>query len=160
VSVHVSPQPPRPGQPKKRGPKPTYGKQALSLAKRAASRGGWQTEQLTLYGKEVTKAYKTFLATYKVAYGLIRVVLVKEADHWEAFFCTDPQASVAQVLEAYADRAAIEQGFKGPERGARGEPAAGAQLLGERRGVPPGVAVAHPDRAMGVGPAAGAAERP
>src|SRR5262249_1024119 len=106
------PKPPRPGAPKKRGPKPTYGKQALSLAKRAASRGGWRTERLTLYGKEAAKTYKTFLATYQVAYGLIRVVLVKEADRWEAFFCTDPQASVAQVLEAYADRAAIEQGFK------------------------------------------------
>src|SRR5262249_29165285 len=56
--------------------------------------------------------YKTFLATYRVAYGLIRVVVVKEADRWEAFFCTDPEATVAQVLEAYADRAAIEQGFK------------------------------------------------
>jgi hypothetical protein len=106
------PKPPRPGGPKKRGPKPTYGKQALSLAKRAASRGGWRTEKLTLYGEEVAKTYKTFLATYRVAYGLIRVVLVKEADRWEAFLCTDPEASVAQVLEAYADRAAIEQGFK------------------------------------------------
>jgi hypothetical protein len=106
------PEPPRPGAPKKRGPKPTYGKRALSLAKRAARRGGWRTEQLTLYGQEVAKTYKTFLATYKVAYGLIRVVLVKEADRWEGFFCTDPQASVAQVLEAYAARAAIEQGFK------------------------------------------------
>jgi len=106
------PKPPRPGEPTKRGPKPTYGKQALSLAKRAASRGGWRTEKLTLYGKEMAKTYKTFLATYKVAYGLIRVVLVKEVNRWEAFFCTDPEATVAQVLEAYADRAAIEQTFK------------------------------------------------
>jgi hypothetical protein len=106
------PQPPRPGAPKKRGPKPTYGKESISLAKRAGHRGGWQTERFRLYGKEVAKTYKTFLATYRVAYGRIRVVLVKEADGWEAFFCTDPEASVAQVLEAYADRAAIEQGFK------------------------------------------------
>jgi DDE superfamily endonuclease len=106
------PQPPRPGAPKKRGPKPTYGKEAISLAKRAGHRSGWRTERFRLYGKEVAKTYKTFLATYRVAYGRIRVVLVKEADGWEAFFCTDPEASVAQVLEAYADRAAIEQGFK------------------------------------------------
>jgi hypothetical protein len=106
------PVPPRPGAPKRRGPRPTYGKQAISLAKRAAHRGGWQRGVFTLYGKEVVKTYKTFLATYRPAYGQIRVVLVREADGWEAFFCTDVQATVAQVLEAYAERAAIEQGFK------------------------------------------------
>jgi hypothetical protein len=106
------PVPPRPGQPKRRGPKPTYGKQALSLAKRAGQRGGWQTQKFVLYGQQVSKTYKTFVATYRPAYGQIRVVLVKEHDGWEAFLCTQPQATVAQILEAYADRAAIEQGFK------------------------------------------------
>jgi hypothetical protein len=106
------PRPPRPGVPKRRGPRPTYGKQALSLAKRAGHRGGWQTLDLVLYGtKAVPKTFKTFLATYKPAGGLIRVVLVREAPGWVAFFCTDPQASVAQILEAFADRAAIEQDF-------------------------------------------------
>jgi hypothetical protein len=42
------PQPPRPGQPKKRGPQPKYGKQAISLARRAGHRGGWQTETFVL----------------------------------------------------------------------------------------------------------------
>src|SRR5436190_21994353 len=44
------PVPPRPGAPKRRGPKPTYGKQAISLAKRAAHRGGWQRGTFALYG--------------------------------------------------------------------------------------------------------------
>jgi hypothetical protein len=105
------PQPPRPGQRKKRGPKPKYGKKAISLAKRAAHRQGWQTGEFLLYGKKVTKTYKTFLATYPPVGGLIRVVLVREDDHWEAFFCTDAQATVEQILEAFADRAAIEQDF-------------------------------------------------
>jgi hypothetical protein len=39
------------------------------------------------------------------------VVLVREDDGWVAFFCTDPQATVAQILEAVADRAALEQDF-------------------------------------------------
>jgi len=43
--------------------------------------------------------------------GLIRVVLLKEDDGWVPFFCTDPEASVREILEAYADRAAIEQDF-------------------------------------------------
>jgi hypothetical protein len=102
---------PRPGAPPKRGRRPTYGKQAISLAKRAAHRGGWQTGQFVLYRREVTKTFKTFLATYRPAGGLIRVVLTREEDDWAAFFCTDPAATVAQVLEVVADRAAIEQDF-------------------------------------------------
>ena len=105
------PRPPRPGAPKKRGPRPTYGKETISLAKRAGHRGGWQTAEFVLYRKTVAKTFKTFLATYKPAGGLIRVVLVREEDGWVAFFCTDPQATAAQILEAVADRAAIEQDF-------------------------------------------------
>jgi hypothetical protein len=105
------PVPPRPGAPKQRGRRPTYGKQAISLAKRAAHRGGWQTGTFVLYRREVAKTFKTFLATYKPAGGLIRVALVREDDGWRAFFCTDPAATVAQILEAVADRAAIEQDF-------------------------------------------------
>jgi len=111
AALRSLPVPPRPGQPKQRGPKPKYGKQALSLAKRAGHRQGWQTVDCVQYGETVTKTYKTFLATYPPAGGLIRVVLVREDHGWEAFFCTDPQATVAQILEAFADRAAIEQDF-------------------------------------------------
>ena len=38
-------------------------------------------------------------------------MLVREDDGWVAFFCTDPEATVAEILEAVADRAAIEQDF-------------------------------------------------
>lgn len=111
AALRSVPVPLRRGQPKKRGPKPTYGKQAISLAKRAAHRQGWLTEDFVLYGKTVSKTFKTFLATYPPAGGLIRVVLVREEHGWVAFFCTDPKATVAQILEAIADRAAIEQDF-------------------------------------------------
>ena len=102
---------PRPGQPRKRGRKPKYGTKVISLAKRAAHRQGWQSGAFVLYGKKVTKSYKTFLATYKPVGGVLRVVLVRAEDGWMAFFCTDAAATVEQVLEAVADRAAIEQGF-------------------------------------------------
>jgi hypothetical protein len=42
---------------------------------------------------------------------VIRVVLVKEDHGWHAFFSTDPNASVRDILEAFADRATIEQDF-------------------------------------------------
>lgn len=102
---------PKPRKPGQRGRPARYGTQAFDLAKRAGHQQGWQSETFTLYGKEQRKKYKTFLATYEPAGGVIRVVLVKETKGWVAFFCTDPAASVAQILEAVADRAALEQVF-------------------------------------------------
>lgn len=102
--------PPRPktrgrGQPRK------YGLHRISLAKRAAHRQGWTTADFVLYGRTVTKTFKTFLATWPPAGGVIRVVLVKEAHGWAAFFAVSAPASVAEILEAVADRAALEQAF-------------------------------------------------
>jgi DDE superfamily endonuclease len=105
------PQPPGRTTPKKRGKPPIYGKQRISLAKRAGHRQGWQTGSFVLYGEQVSKTYKTFLATYKPAGGVIRVVIVREPTGWVAYLCTDSQATVAQILEAVADRATIEQDF-------------------------------------------------
>jgi hypothetical protein len=97
---------------RRRGPgRPRIYGAPISLARRGAHPRGWQTGTFTLYGQTVTKTFKTFVATYKPAGGPIRVVIVKESDGWVAFFATDPQATVAQVLEAVADRAAIEQDF-------------------------------------------------
>jgi hypothetical protein len=95
-----------------RGRPRTYGKKAISLAKRAGQRRGWLVRTFVLYGVPVTKRYKTFLATYRPAGGLIRVVLVTENDgSWRAYFCTHADASVVEILEAVADRSALEQVF-------------------------------------------------
>ena len=51
------------------------------------------------------------MATYPPAGGAIRVVIVREDHGWLAFFATDPNATVTQILEAVADRFAIEQTF-------------------------------------------------
>ena len=99
------------GQRRGRGRPRKYGKNRISLAKRAGHRRGWQTIECVLYNKTVTKTYKTFLATYAPVGGVIRVVLVKEDHGWFPFFSTDPNASVAEILEAFADRATIEQDF-------------------------------------------------
>jgi len=99
------------GQHRGRGRPRKYGKNRLSLAKRAGHRGGWKTIECVLYNQTLTKTYKTFLATYAPVGGIIRVVLVKEEHGWFAFFSTDPNASVKEILEAFADRATIEQDF-------------------------------------------------
>ena len=99
------------GQRRSRGRPRKYGKNKISLAKRAGQNRGWKTVACTVYGKAATKTYKTFLATYAPAGGVIRVVLVKEDHAWYAFFGTDPNASVKEILEAFADRATIEQDY-------------------------------------------------
>ena len=111
AALRSVPVPPRPGERKPSGRPPIYGKESLSLAKRAGHRRGWQTETFVLYGEAVSKTYKTFLATWEPAGGLIRVVLVREEDGWDAFFCTLATATVADILGAVADRATIEQDF-------------------------------------------------
>lgn len=103
---------PEPTPVRKRGRPRKYGAQTLSLAKRAGQKQGWTTGEFVLYGQKVTKTYKTFLATWPVAGGVIRVVLVKEEDGWRAYFCTDPNATVAEILGLVADRNSLEQTFK------------------------------------------------
>jgi hypothetical protein len=94
-----------------RGRPRKYGKNRISLAKRAGQTRGWLEMECTVYSKTVIKTYKTFLATYTPAGGVIRVVLVKEEHGWYAFYCTDPTASAVEIVEAFADRATIEQDF-------------------------------------------------
>ena len=95
-----------------RGPQATYGKQRISLAKRAGQTRGWQTVECVQYGATVTKTIKTYLATWKPAGGLIRVVIVKEEDDWLPYFCVDSNATAVEILEAMADRSAEENTFK------------------------------------------------
>ena len=99
---------PKPGQ---RGRPRKYGAK-FSLAKRAAHRGGWQSITYACRGAEVTRDYKTFLATSHLVGGQIRVVLVRFEDGgWVPYFCTDPTADVRDILGAAADRWAIEEHF-------------------------------------------------
>ena len=79
----------RKGQRRCRGRPRKYGKNKICLAKRARQPRGWQTVDCTVYGQTGTKIYKTFLATYDPASGVICVVLVKEDHGRYTFYCTD-----------------------------------------------------------------------
>lgn len=96
---------------RRRGRKRKYGKNRISLVKRAAHRHGWQEVTCAIYGVEVVKQVKTFLATHATFGGVIRVVIVKEPSGPQFFYCTDVNASVGEIIETFADRAAIEQVF-------------------------------------------------
>jgi hypothetical protein len=100
-----------PGQRRGRGRPPIYGKNRISLAKRAGQRRGWSTvEARSTTGAVVTRRYKSFLATWRPAGGVVRVVILGEDDgSWRAFLCTDPEATVQEIVQAALDRWAIEQ---------------------------------------------------
>ena len=86
---------PGPRPPGRRGPQRVYGERRIELAKRAGQQRGWQTGTFELYGRPTAKTYKTFLATWRPAGGWIRVVLVREEDHWIPFFLTVPDCGAA-----------------------------------------------------------------
>jgi hypothetical protein len=102
-----------PDQKRGRGRPPIYGKNRLSLAKRAGQTRGWSevTVKITT-GRSVTKRFKTFLATWHPAGGVVRVVILKEDDgSWRAFLCTDVEANVEAIVQTVHDRWAIEQNY-------------------------------------------------
>ena len=99
-------------EPGRRGRPRIYGKNRISLAKRAGHREGWQTVRYSNRGAMVERRCKTFLATSQLVGGVIRVVLLQHADgKWAAYLSTDPALSVATILETVADRWAIEEHF-------------------------------------------------
>jgi len=103
-----------PGKPNphKRGRRPIYGKNRISLKKRVGQKRGWESITYQCRGVEVTRQYKTFLATSKLVSGVIRVVIVRFEDGgWAPHFCTDSSAKVRDILEAVAARWAIEEHF-------------------------------------------------
>jgi phenylpyruvate tautomerase PptA (4-oxalocrotonate tautomerase family) len=111
AALYDLPTPPRRGARRSRGRPRKYGERRISLAKRGGQRRGWDTVKCTAYGAAATKRYKTFLATYRPVGGAIRIVLIQEKHGWYAFYCTDLTASVQEIVEAFADRATIEQDF-------------------------------------------------
>lgn len=99
-------------EPPRRGPKRIYGKNRISLAKRAGHREGWQAIEYDCRGVRVRRRYKTFLATSRVTGGVIRVVLLEfPGGSWAAYFSTDATLSAEAILEAVGERWAIEEHF-------------------------------------------------
>lgn len=89
-----------------------YGKNKISLAKRAGHPQGWQSITYDCRGEKVTRQYKTFLATSKLISGPIRVILLRYEDgSWAPYFCTDISADLEDVLIAVGARWAIEEHF-------------------------------------------------
>ena len=103
-----------PGTKKGPGRPPVYGKNVVSLAKRAGQKRGWsEVKSSTASGRVVTERFKTFLATWRPAGGVIRVVILKaEDDSWRAFLCSDRDATVESIVQATHDRWSIEANYR------------------------------------------------
>jgi hypothetical protein len=102
-----------PKQPKKRkrGRPRKYGKR-IKLANIVNNPDGWFKTKAFLYGREEAKEVRIFRALYKPAGCMVQVLVVRESeDCFRAFMCTDLDASAEQILQAVADRYAIEQNF-------------------------------------------------
>ena len=98
-----------PGQ---RGRHRIYGTHRMSLTKLAARTDAWESMTYQCRGSMVTREYKTFLATSRLVSGIIRVVIVRFEDGgWAAYFCTNAQVDVRDLLETVAARWAIEEHF-------------------------------------------------
>ncbi len=111
AALWTLPPPLKKGERRGRGQPRKYGTQRISLAKRVGQSRGWSWVECVQYGQPVRKKVKMFLATYRPAYGILRVVIVQEPTGPQFFFSTDPEVSVEEILEVFADRAAIEQDF-------------------------------------------------
>lgn len=95
-----------------RGRPRTYGKNRISLSKRAGRQDGWETIDYCCRGVMVKRRYKTFLATSHVVGGAVRVVLLEHSrGNWAAYLSTDMSMSVEMILKTVSDRWAIEEHF-------------------------------------------------
>jgi hypothetical protein len=109
--AHLLSLPPSRRQRGQRGRLPRYGKERIDLAKRAGHKRGWRRVRCLQDGVLVVKTIKSFEATWRPAGGRIRVVIVREDTGWLAYFCTDASLTAEAILEAMADRGALEQLF-------------------------------------------------
>ena len=115
--AHLNDLPPvlKKGQKRGRGRPRTYGPNRIKLTLRAGQKRGWEAIDIVT-SKGLVKRWevKSFLATWRVAGGVVRVVLVREESDpssWRAYVCNDPEATVQEIAQGVADRWGIEQVF-------------------------------------------------
>jgi DDE superfamily endonuclease len=103
---------PEPRKAGRRGRPRKYGKNRISLSKRAGHRLGWQSISYVCRGVAVLRHYKTFLATTTILNNPNRVVILDFGNGQNAaYFSTDIDRPVQQILETVAGRWAIEEYF-------------------------------------------------
>jgi hypothetical protein len=96
----------------KRGRPRKYGKNRVSLKRRAGRRDGWQSITYACRGVMKEGRYKTFIATSEVFGGSIRVVLLEHSrGNWAAYASSDLEMTAETILKTVSDRWSIEEHF-------------------------------------------------
>jgi hypothetical protein len=72
----------------------------------------------------------------KTAHPLLVLIVGEDRNNWRAYLCSNLSATAGAILEAIADRSAIEQNFHDLKKSRRRRPAAGEKLLGQCRRAP------------------------
>ena len=72
----------KPGQRRGRGRPRKYGKNKISLAKRAGQKRGWQTVECMTYGQTVKKTYKTFQTVFPAFFRMGTTHSTNRAASW------------------------------------------------------------------------------
>jgi hypothetical protein len=108
------PVPPKPQG--KMGRNRTWGPKLPTPKKMAEDAGAWQECQVHIYGRDVTVRFKTTHAYWRSAgcKRLLRIVVVWRPNGqypYEAFFSTESESLVQDVLETYACRWSLEVTF-------------------------------------------------
>ncbi len=115
--AHLNDLPPvlKKGQKRGRGRPRIYGSKRIKLALRAGQKRGWESIDIVMSKGQIRRfEVKSFLATWRVAGGEVRVVLVREESDrssWRAYVCDDPKATAQEIVQGVADRWGIEQVF-------------------------------------------------
>jgi hypothetical protein len=115
--AHLNDLPPvlKPGRSRGRGRPRVYGINRIRLSLRAGQNRGWEAIEVVMSGGKVKRwEVKTFLATWRVAGDVVRVVLVREESdrtNWRAYVRDDPASTVREIAQGVADRWGIEQVF-------------------------------------------------
>jgi hypothetical protein len=113
--AHLNDLPPvlKPGQRRGRGRPRVYGTKRIKLSLRAGQGRGWEEIDVVMSGGKVKRwEVKTFLATWRVAGGVVRVVIIREEgdrSSWRGYVCSDANATAQEIAQGVADRWGIEQ---------------------------------------------------
>ena len=133
--------PPPPRQPGEKGRPRRRGARLPSPQALADARQHWHRLPVTLYGRAVTTQVfrRTALWYAAVPGALVRIVVVRDPAGYrkdEAFVCTDPTATVAFVLEAFARRWSLEVSFHDAKQSLGFEDPPSQTTLAVRRTAP------------------------
>jgi hypothetical protein len=115
--AHLNDLPPvlKPGQKRGRGRPRVYGIRRIKRSLRAGQKRGWEAIEVVMSGGKLQRLeVKSFLATWRVAGGVVRVVIVPEASDrssWRASVGSDPEVTVEEIVQGVADRWGREQVF-------------------------------------------------